>query len=113
MSNHCQAAHSEHPKGQHKLKMYLVGFVLSIILTLIAFVIVEKQLLSEYFRYLSVGLLAFIQAFIQVFYFVRSNTSRADGVWNVLAFLFSIFVIIILVGGSMWIMYNLNYNMVN
>ncbi|NNM60265.1 MAG: cytochrome o ubiquinol oxidase subunit IV [Legionellales bacterium] len=113
MSDNSQVAHAEHGKGHHKLEMYLSGFVLSIILTLVAFFIVEKQLLPVYFRYLVVGLLAFIQAFIQVFYFVRSNTSRADGLWNVMAFLFSIFVIIILVGGSMWIMYNLNYNMVN
>jgi cytochrome o ubiquinol oxidase operon protein cyoD len=111
MSNQHNVAHSEHETGHTKTKLYATGFIVSALLTLAAYFLVDKQLLSTCALYIAVGALAFIQAVTQVFCFVRSNTSKEDGRWNVLAFLFTIGVIIILVGGSLWIMYNLNYNM--
>jgi cytochrome o ubiquinol oxidase operon protein cyoD len=99
--------------GRKKLVSYITGFVISIILILAAFGLVEKQAYSEQVLYIAVGALALVQALVQVYCFIRSNTSQEDGTWNILAIMFSGFVIMILVGGSLWIMYNLNYNMVN
>ncbi|MFN7097388.1 MAG: cytochrome o ubiquinol oxidase subunit IV [Gammaproteobacteria bacterium] len=111
MSNQSNAVRAGHASGQTKTKLYATGFILSVLLTLVAFYLVDKQLLSTNALYIAVGVLAFVQAIVQVFCFVRSNTSKEDGQWNVLAFIFTIGVIVILVGGSLWIMYNLNYNM--
>lgn len=111
MSTPGEIAHTEHDKGHTKTKLYGTGFILSVLLTVAAFFLVQKHLLSDTALYVTVGALAFIQAIVQVFCFVRSNTSKEDGRWNVIAFIFTIGVMIILVGGSLWIMYNLNYNM--
>ncbi len=99
--------------GRKKLASYITGFVLSIALTLIAFAIIEKQSFAPYVLFMAVGVLAIVQALVQVYCFIRSNTSQEDGAWNVIAIMFSAFVVAILVGGSLWIMYNLNYNMVS
>ena len=34
-----------------------------------------------------------------------------DGKWNLVAILFTMIVVVILAAGSLWIMYNLNINM--
>lgn len=112
MSDQCNATHhSHHEMGHTKTKLYATGFIVCVVLTLASYFLVAKQLLNANALYLIVGFFAFLQAVTQVFCFVRSNTSKDDGRWNVLAFIFTIAVIVILVGGSLWIMYNLNYNM--
>jgi cytochrome o ubiquinol oxidase subunit IV len=102
---------STQTQGYTKTKLYALGFVISVICTLIPYVTVSHQLMSLHATYIVIVLFAFIQAIVQVFCFVRSNTSREDGRWNVIAFLFTIVIMVILVGGSLWIMYNLNAHM--
>ncbi|SRR5579883_1717680 len=102
----------EHGSGQKTLSSYIIGFILCIILTLISFGLVEKRMLSDTYLYLGLAGLAVIQLFVQCICFLRLNCSP-EGRWNLLPFLFSILIISILVGGSLWIMYNLNYNMSN
>ncbi len=55
-------------------------------------------------------ILAISQLLVQSYCFLRLNT-RSENTWNTMPFLFTIFIIAVLVGGSVWIMYNLNYNM--
>lgn len=53
--------------------------------------------------------LAIIQALVQVVcYFHLGFEGKPH--WNLIMFLFTILVIIVVVGGSLWIMHNLNYN---
>jgi cytochrome o ubiquinol oxidase operon protein cyoD len=89
---------------------YVLGLVLCITLTLAAFGIVEYRLLDDTHMYLSLGALAIAQLFVQSICFLRLNVS-AEGRWNLFPFLFTSFVVLLLVGGSMWVVYNLNYNM--
>ena len=93
------------------LKAYVVGLLLCLVLTLSAFYIAAYKPFSIYYLYISLTGLALIQFIVQVIYFLRLNTSR-EGQWNLMPFLFSLFVIAVLAGGSFWIMYNLNANMV-
>ncbi len=90
----------------------VIGLVLSVILTVAAFYLVEKQLLAIRSLYIVVTLLGLGQLFVQVIFFLRLNARTADDRWNLFSFLFIIVITCILVGGSLWIMYNLNYNMV-
>lgn len=94
------------------LAAYVTGFVLCIILTLIAFALVGKQLLTGSDVYIALSILALVQLFVQVICFLRLNAS-AEGQWNLMPFLFALLVVMILVSGSLWIMYNLNYNMMH
>ncbi len=98
--------------GRKTLSAYLVGFVLSLILTFASFIVVGKHLLSTTHSYVVLAILALMQLFVQVVFFLRLNAGP-EGRWNLMAFLFTILIIIVIVGGSFWIMYNLNFNMMH
>jgi cytochrome o ubiquinol oxidase subunit IV len=104
-------AHSSKPEsGQKTLSAYIVGFVLCVVLTLMAFGLIETRLLSDTYLYITLAALAIVQLFVQSICFLRLNCS-AEGKWNLLPFLFTLLIIAILVSGTLWIMYNLNINM--
>lgn len=98
--------------SQKTFGAYLVGLILCVILTLIAFGLVDKRSFDSAGLFIAVSVLAIIQFFVQCICFLRLNAG-VEGRWNLWPFLFSIFVIAVLVGGSLWIMYNLNYFMMH
>ena len=53
---------------------------------------------------------AIVQMLVHLHYFLHLDTSSAAR-WNVFALLFTLLIMIIFVGGTIWIMYNLNYLM--
>lgn len=98
--------------GKKTLEAYVIGFSLSVILTLMAFGVVIFKLLDTEYTYISLAALAITQLIVQSICFLSLNKSKA-GQWNLLPFLFTILIIAILASGSFWIMYNLNFNMFN
>jgi len=111
MSHHHEIT-AHNTAGQKTLTSYVVGFVLCIVLTLIAFGLVKMNVLSDMYLYISLAGLAILQLFVQTICFLRLNASK-EGQWNLLPFLFVILIIAVFVGGTLWIMYNLNYYMYN
>ncbi len=99
-----------------KLKSYQIGFVLSIILTLCAYYLVVKHIdsghlvLSHQFLTFALMGLAMIQFVIQLVFFLHLG-SESGPRWNLVVFISTISVILVLVIGSIWIMSHLNYNM--
>jgi len=89
---------------------YTVGFVLSILLTLFSFYLVGSAALPPKTLYIAVGALAITQLFVQLVFFLHLNTHSKSS-WNLLSFLFTLVVVLILVLGTLWIMYNLYANM--
>lgn len=89
---------------------YFAGLVLCIILTLMSFGLVEYRLFNDTDLYIGLAVLAVIQLFVQSLCFLRLNSSP-EGRWNLMPFIFSLIIIAVIVGGSLWIMYNMNYNM--
>lgn len=103
------------PKKDPNLKTfgaYLTGLIFCIILTVAAFGLVEKRLLTDTYLYIAISALAVVQLIVQSICFLRLNASP-EGRWNLMPFLFAIFIVGVLVSGSLWIMYNMNYNMMN
>lgn len=96
--------------GHEKTKSYLIGSALSVILTLGAYWIVADQWLSGWALYASVALLGLIQALVQLVLFLNVGREPKPR-WNLVVFLFTVMVTLILVFGSIWIMNNLNYNL--
>lgn len=92
------------------LSAYVTGLFLSLILTCAAFFVVYKHALSTSSLYITVTVLAVLQFCVQSLCFLRLNAGP-EGRWNLYPFLFAIFVVFVVIGGSLWIMYNLNYNM--
>lgn len=94
------------------VKSYIVGFLLSIVLTFAAFALVMENMLTGVAAYAALSTLAVVQLIIQVTFFLHLNT-RPRMRWNVISFVFTVIVVGILVAGSLWIMYNMNYNMMD
>ncbi len=101
---------------QPNIRQYIAGFSLSILMTLIAFGIVQLHVVSghetlkhELVVPIILGL-AFIQLIVQLIFFLHIGQETRPR-WKLMAFLFGAMVVAIIFIGSMWIMYNLDYNM--
>ncbi|AHB71410.1 hypothetical protein P262_04274 [Cronobacter malonaticus] len=53
---------------------------------------------------------AVVQILVHLVCFLHMNASSEER-WNLVAFVFTLLIIAIVVVGSIWIMWNLNYNM--
>jgi cytochrome o ubiquinol oxidase operon protein cyoD len=92
------------------LATYVVGFVLSVVLTLLAFWLVSSGRLSGSSALFAIFGLALIQFCVQVLCFLHLGEDKKPR-YKLMAFAFMVLVVIILAGGSLWIMDNLNYHM--
>lgn len=97
--------------GHGSVRSYLTGFVLSVILTAIPFALVmgggfESRLLTAA---VVVGL-AFVQIIVHMVYFLHMNT-RSDEGWTMMALIFTVVILVIVLAGSLWVMYHMNTNM--
>ncbi len=95
------------------VKSYLIGFVLSIILTAVPFGLVMDPLhhgLTTDTVLAAILVFAVVQVFVHIVYFLHMDRS-AEQRWNVLAFSFTILILVIVVAGSVWIMHNATTNM--
>jgi cytochrome o ubiquinol oxidase subunit IV len=100
--------HTGASKGS--VKSYTVGFILSIVLTAVAFELVMSGAWSRAGLSFAIIGAAVLQMLIHLHFFLHLDTSSAQR-WNVLALLFTAIILVLFVGGSLWIMYNLNYRM--
>jgi len=90
---------------------YVVGFALSLIITLIAYVIiVNKYFASTNQAILIIATLAIVQLFVQLIFFLHLGRESKPR-WNAMALIFAGIVVLVVVFGSLWIMNNLDYNM--
>ena len=107
-------AHGDHHDDGHdhgSLRSYMTGFVLSVILTAIPFAVVmgggfENRLLTAA---VVVGL-AVVQILVHMVYFLHMNT-RSDEGWTMMALIFTVVILVIVLAGSLWVMYHMNTNM--
>lgn len=89
---------------------YIVGFFLSIVTTLIAYLFVVNDVWPmQTLVYVVMGL-AIVQLVIQAVFFLHIGRGSR---WKIITFAFAILVVLIVVVGSIWIMNNLNYNMMH
>jgi len=92
------------------LKSYLTGFVLSLILTAIPFALVMSGARPAAAVLAGICGAGIVQILVHLHYFLHLDTSSAAR-WNVLALIFTFLIMILFVGGTLWIMSNLNYRM--
>ncbi len=92
------------------VKGYLLGFVVSALLTWLAYFLVAKHISTGTMLILLTIGLAFAQMIVQFIYFLHLG-SESRPRWNLIVFLFMLLVLVVIVGGSLWIMYHLNYQM--
>ena len=100
--------HEAHNHGS--FKSYMIGFVLSVILTAIPFALVMTGVLPKQATALLVMGFAVVQIVVHMVYFLHMN-SKSEGGWTMLALIFTVIVVVIALSGSLWVMYHLNNNM--
>lgn len=102
--------HFKKIQGASKQETYIFGFVLSLILTLVAYFLVAEHLMSGWALVFSVGALAFAQVLVQLVFFLHLGEEPSPP-WNLIVFLFMVLIVLIIVIGTLWIMYHLDYQM--
>jgi cytochrome o ubiquinol oxidase operon protein cyoD len=107
--DHHEVGQADYGTGQKKLGMYLTGVIACAVLTIIAFWAVMSGTMPKLQILAIIFSAACIQFFVQVICFLRLTTDTPQGKTNVMAFIFTGVILVCIVIGSLWIMWNLNY----
>lgn len=97
--------------GKKTLTIYIVGLIICSVLTLIAFGTVMANELPKRMILTIIYAAACIQFLVQLICFLRLHVQTEQGKNNVMSFLFTMIILVTIVIGSLWIMWNVNYNM--
>jgi cytochrome o ubiquinol oxidase subunit IV len=95
---------------------YIIGFCISIALSLLPFLMVEMHVSSQHATFshtlllVVITLSALVQLLVQLAFFFHVWHGKGSR-WNTLAFAFMLLFVGIIVMGSLWIMYNLSVRM--
>lgn len=101
---------------KRRLATYINSFVTALGLTTLAYLLVSKHVeyghlaFSHTFIIICITVMAVIQLYIQAVIFLHLGEDQRPQ-WKSLAFGFMVLMTTILVAGSLWIMKNLDYNM--
>lgn len=98
-------------RSGYTVRVYLTGFAAAAVLTVIPFWIVMTGAISNAVVAAAVLIgLAVAQILVHTFAFLHVN-ARTQGGWTLVAYVFTAVLVVITIGGSLWIMYHLNQNM--
>ncbi len=102
-------------KIQHEwhgsFKSYLIGFILSLLLTGLSFYAATEANLPFPNRTYILIVLGVVQAIAQLIFFLHVGQDRKSDSWESLTLFFTILILIVIVVGSLWIMSDLNMRM--
>ena len=111
---HAAGAHDQHHDDGHAhstFSGYMLGFVLSVMLTAIPFwLVMSGTLPSKQITALVIMAFAVVQIVVHMIYFLHMNTKSENG-WSMMALIFTIVMVVIALSGSLWVMNHLNSNM--
>jgi cytochrome o ubiquinol oxidase operon protein cyoD len=105
------------PSGKHEApghgsrRGYWITAALAVTLTFVPFWLVMSRALPD--PNWTAGIifcLAIVQIVVHVVGFLHLDT-RSEGGWTLLAFLFTMVITVLTIGGSIWVMYHLNTNL--
>ena len=99
----------EHSVGARILG-YVVGLGLALLLTATSFFIAGTNLVWQPSIPVALIVLAIAQMGVHLVFFLHITTGP-DNTNNVLALAFGLLIVFLVIGGSLWIMANLNHNM--
>lgn len=102
--------------GKPTVNSYLFGYVLSVIFTVLAFVLVQMHLnsshnfLEDNLLILIIFIFALLQLVIQLIFFLHIlNEDKPK--WNLLFFIGTFILVLMVIISSIWIMNNLKHDM--
>jgi cytochrome o ubiquinol oxidase operon protein cyoD len=110
MSNAHASAHPAGDASHGSQKSYTIGFVLSLVLTVLSFGTVMSGFVPQSAMLTGIVVFAVAQLLVQLVFFLHMGTSP-DQRNNLAIFLFTGLIIAIVVSGSLWVMHNADVNM--
>jgi cytochrome o ubiquinol oxidase operon protein cyoD len=96
-----QPTHKQQAHGS--LRSYVIGFLLSIILTIVPLVIVMGGIFSKSTTMVIIVALAVMQFVVQLLFFMHLREGE-NARWNIMALLLGAIILLTIVAGSVWIM---------
>ena len=110
------AAHGH--DGHHEIEMphasmrdYVIGFVLSVILTAIPFwLVMGEGLENKQLTAFIIVAFAAIQMIVHMVYFLHMSSKAEEG-WTMVSLIFTLILVVITLAGSLWVMHHLGSNM--
>ena len=93
------------------IRGYLIGLGLSVLATVVAFFLTGTSLVWQPSIPAALIVLAIAQMGVHIVFFLHITT-RPDSMNNVMALTFGVFIVFVLIVGSVWIMSHLNHNMI-
>jgi cytochrome o ubiquinol oxidase operon protein cyoD len=101
---------NHHSSEYGALQPYIVGFLLSLVLTFGSYLVVVYHLFDTTLLVTVLIGLALVQLVVQLLFFLHLGQEKKPR-WNLIFFIATAGVVFLVVVGSIWIMNNLNYNM--
>lgn len=95
---------------ERTMKPYLIGIVLAVILTAIPFGLVATGALPRQTTLAAIAVLAVMQILVHLRFFLHIDFKTTPRE-NLVALAFAVVLICIMVGGSLWIMFDLYHRM--
>ncbi|WP_109125632.1 cytochrome o ubiquinol oxidase subunit IV [Dyella sp. C11] len=112
-NHHSHDAHHGADHADHgTTKSYIVGFVLSVALTLASFGVVMSGKVPHDLMMPGVIVFGVAQLIVQLKYFLHMGLSPAQRS-NFAIMLFTLLILAIVVVGSLWVIHNMNANMMH
>jgi len=96
--------------AKHTMKPYLIGFGLAVLLTVIPFELVATKALSRTSTMIVIAILALAQGAVHLHYFLHLDLKSASRE-RLVVLMFAAAVVLLMAGGTLWIMADLNYRM--
>jgi cytochrome o ubiquinol oxidase operon protein cyoD len=115
-------SHSEHGHGAHLhdtapgeeehegIGGYVIGLGLATLLTIVSFVVAGTTWVWEPSIPVALAVLAIAQMGVHLVFFLHITTGP-DNTNNVMALAFGVLIVLLVMGGSLWIMSRMNHNM--
>jgi len=101
-------------RGSHERRggrrPYVTGFLLSVALSVVPFILVMTSAFPRVALLVAIGTFAVAQVGTHLVFFLHLGRPTEPR-WNVAVLLYTVVVLAILVGASVWIMYHLDANM--
>jgi cytochrome o ubiquinol oxidase operon protein cyoD len=99
-----------HSRGLPTPKSYGIGFGLAVVLTAIPFSLVYFGWLAGTSALVAIAAAAVVQIVVHLRYFLHLDLTHTPRE-NLLALCFAALLIVIMIGGSLWIMFDLHHRM--
>ena len=92
------------------IRGYLIGLGLAVLATFVSFYVSGTSLVWQPSIPAALIVLAIAQMGVHIVFFLHITT-RPDSMNNIMALTFGVFIVFVLIVGSIWVMAHLNYNM--